>query len=292
MMFPAKIDEYVRPATIDEALAAIARYEDGESMFLAGGQSLMQAIKSRMVRPRCLVDLQAIPGLRGIQTSAGLSIGAMTRYVDIAACTSLPPAYAAVSDAACRVGDRQVRNRGTIGGSVCWNYVASCMPTVVLGTRATLQLVASDGSQRDVPASEFIIGPFETARRDNEILVAVTWPQASARTGSAYKKWGLVTDALPVVGVCISVTLDEGNKCIAATVAVAGLADGAQLAPAGNATLVGSDGGIEAITAAVDAVADSLETHSDHWASAAYRQQLVRSIGAEVAVLAFARARA
>ena len=84
-MFPARIQEYVRPRTVTEALAAVARYAAGEAIFLAGGQSAMQAIKSRMLRPQCIVDLQAIEELRGIKLADGaLTIGAMTRYVELA----------------------------------------------------------------------------------------------------------------------------------------------------------------------------------------------------------------
>ena len=78
-MFPANIDDYVRPESVEEALAAIAKYDEGESVFLAGGQSLMQAIKSRIVRPRCIVDLQNVDKLRGIDLTSGLTIGAMAR---------------------------------------------------------------------------------------------------------------------------------------------------------------------------------------------------------------------
>ena len=289
-MFPAKIDDYQRPTTVADALAAIANCDDGEAVFLAGGQSLMQAIKSRMVRPTCIVDLQSVTDLCGINQSNGLHIGAMTRYVEIAQCESLPTAYLALSDAARRVGDRQVRNRGTIGGSVCWNYVASCMPSVVLALNGTLSLASTDGAKRQLAAEDFMIGPFETAREENEILLSVAWGKAPEHTGSAYKKWGLVTDALPVVGMCITVTLDD-DRCSAARVAVAGLADGAQLVAAGGAALIGSDGGSESIAAAMNAVVAEVETHSDHWADAAYREQLIRSIGTDVAALAFARAR-
>ena len=84
-MYPAPIDEYVRPATVSDALAALGRYDDGDAMFVAGGQSLMQAVKSRLLRPRCLIDLQAIEGLSGIDVgSGGVRIGPMTRYVEIA----------------------------------------------------------------------------------------------------------------------------------------------------------------------------------------------------------------
>ncbi|MDA0821339.1 MAG: FAD binding domain-containing protein [Proteobacteria bacterium] len=290
-MYPAHIESYYRPTTVAEALAAITRQPEGDSMFLAGGQSLMQAIKSRMVRPTSIVDLQSVAELRGIDQANGLRIGAMTRYVEIAEYEQFPAAYAALRDAAERVGDRQVRNRGTIGGSVCWNYVASCLPSVVLALNGTMSLASADGSIRDVKAKDFIIAPLETARREDEILLCVSWPKPPPKTGSAYKKWGLVTDALPVVGMCVSISLDDLGKCRTAQVAVAGLADGAQIADAGGAALIGSAGDEASISAAMNDVADSVETHSDHWADASYREQLIKRLGVEVTLRAFARAR-
>ncbi len=197
-MFPATIEEYVRPRSVADALSAAARYDDGEAIFLAGGQSVMQAMKSRMMRPRCVIDLQDLADLKGIDRSnGGLSIGAMTRYVDVVEDETIDGAFAALRDAASRVGDRQVRNRGTIGGSLCWNYMAACTPAVVLALDGQLNLMASDGTKRTLAADDFLLGPLETARGDDEILISVSWPAPAPRSGSAYKKWGQVTDALP-----------------------------------------------------------------------------------------------
>ena len=292
-MFPARIQEYVRPRTVTEALAAVARYDAGEAIFLAGGQSAMQAIKSRMLRPQCIVDLQSVTELKGVDRSNGtLTIGAMTRYVDIVRDERLSGAFAALRDAAAHVGDRQVRNRGTIGGSLCWNYVAACTPAVVLALGGTLNLLAADGTKRSLVADEFLLGPLETARRDDEILLSVSWPAPATHSGSAYKKWGLVTDALPVIGVAVLVTLDGAGLCSAARIALAGLADGAQRATIGETKLIGSRGDSAAIDAAMAAIAATAETHSDMSADANYRKQLIRTIGREVAHSAFARAQA
>ena len=283
----------MRARSVAEALAAVARYDAGEAIFLAGGQSAMQAIKSRMLRPQCVVDLQGIAELKGVIVNNGaLRIGAMTRYVDIANHESLFGAFAALRDAASHVGDRQVRNRGTIGGSVCWNYVAACTPTVVLALGGSMNLMAADGATRSVAADDFFLGPLETARRDDEILLSVSWPAATPRSGSAYKKWGLVTDALPVIGVAVLVSLDASGKCSAARIALAGLADGAQRAQLGEAKLIGSKGETAAIDAAMAAIADAADTHSDMSADADYRKQLIRTLGREVALCAFDRARA
>src|SRR5688572_5114437 len=126
-MFPAAIAEYQAPTTVAAALDALAGRDD--ATFIAGGMSLMQAIKARLLRPSCLIDLQHVGELKGIASGTqGITIGAMTRYRDIAASPALAGAYQALADAAAHVGDRQVRNRGTIGGSLCWNYVAACTP--------------------------------------------------------------------------------------------------------------------------------------------------------------------
>ncbi len=291
-MFPAKIEKYVRPQSIAEALAALGEFEEGDAMFLAGGQSAMQAIKSRMLRPECIVDLQNISELKGIDAAAGgLRIGAMTRYVEIAQSAALNGAFAALADAAARVGDRQVRNRGTIGGSVCWNYMASCMPAVVLGTNGTMNLTAANGGERSIAADDFFLGPLETAREDTEILTSVSWDAPVSKTGSAYKKWGLVTDALPVVGVCVRVSVGGDGTCSDARVSISGLAGGGERAPAAETALLGSDGSTAAIAKAMDAAAEAADTHSDMSADADYRRQLIRNLGREVAASAFARAR-
>jgi len=291
-MFPASIDEYVRPRDVAEALAALARYAPGEALLLAGGQSAMQAIKARMLRPRCIVDLQAVSELKGLTTRGGaLRIGALTRYVEIAG-ADLPAAYAALGDAARRVGDRQVRNRGTVGGSVCWNYAAACTPAVVLGLAGNLSLAGAGGKRRTLSADDFFRGALETARRDDEILLAVEWPAAPARSGSAYRKWGQITDALPVIGICVMLSLDCADRCSAVRIGLTGLGNGAERGAAGEAALRGQVLGDDAIAAAMAALADSVDAPSDLSADAAYRQQLIRTLGAEVARSAWARARA
>ena len=290
-MYPAPIDEYVRPATVADALAALGRYDEGDAVFVAGGQSLMQAVKARLLRPRCLIDLQAVEGLSGIDVGGeGLRIGPMTRYAEIARDERLGGACAALGDAARHIGDRQVRNRGTIGGSLCWNYVAACMPPVAIGLGATLELTAADGSARSLAAEDFLGGPLETAREENEILTAIALPPAQGNAGSAYRKWGLVTDALPVIGVCVALEVADG-RCAGARVAIGGLGGGPQRAGAAEAALAGvAPGDDDAIAAAMDAAAEEIETQGDLWADSDYRKQLIRSLGAEVTASAFARA--
>ncbi|MEM7542624.1 MAG: FAD binding domain-containing protein [Pseudomonadota bacterium] len=289
-MLPAKIEQYIRPSSPSEAIAAMQAAEEGEAIFLAGGQSVMQAIKARMMQPSCIIDLQDLADLKGIDANDGLTIGAMTRYVEIAEADNVPAAFGALQDAAQHVGDRQVRNRGTIGGSCCWNYVASCMPAVCLGLGATMKLIDAQGATRDVPAEEFFIAPLETARDEFEILMSLHWPTVEHDTGSAYKKWGLVKDALPVVGVCISLAVDSLGTCISASVSLSGLEDGAQLAPAASEALVGQVVDEKSILAAMNAAADAASVQGDAAADTEYRKQLIRTLGVDVGLLALARA--
>ena len=288
-MYPAVIHDYRRPKSVQEAVAAIGN-GDEEVLFIAGGQSLMQAIKVRLVQPHALIDLQDVAELKGVRFDGNVRIGAMTRYADLAAETRLAPAYAALLDAARHVGDRQVRNRGTIGGSLCWNYIAACMPAVALTLDAAVNLVSGRGGERRLQAREFIGAPLETARKDDELLVSLELPAAPAGAGSAYAKWSLVSDGLPVIGACVYVEL-EGGSCARARVGFGGLASGPRRSPAAEAQLVGCKvGDDQAVARAMAAAAEELETQGDLWADPAYRSHLIRTLGARMASAALLRA--
>ena len=289
-MYPAPIDEYVAPMTVDDALAQRRALGD-DALFIAGGMSLMQAIKARLIQPRALIDLGRIDSLRGIVAGdSGIMIGAMTRYVDIARSRAALGGYGALSDAASTVGDRQVRNSGTIGGSLCWNYLASCTPTAVLCLEARLELTAPDGSKRVMPADEFLIGPLETARRDDELLIAIHLPHPPPHSGSAYQKFGGNVDGLPVAGVAAYIALDADGRCIDARLAVGGVLPRAQQFGSIKQLLAGQVPNDALLAAAADAAAETIETHDDHWASADYRRTLIRSVGRTVLGLAAMRA--
>jgi carbon-monoxide dehydrogenase medium subunit len=289
-MYPAVIHDYRRPKSVQDAVTAIA---DGgaDAVFIAGGQSLMQALKARLMQPHALVDLQDVAELKGVRFDGAVRIGAMTRYVELVTETRLAPAYAAVIDAARHVGDRQVRNRGTIGGSVCWNYIAACMPAVALTLDATMNLVSQGGGQRSVPAHEFIGTPLETARHDDELLISLQLPAPPPNAGSAYGKWALVKDGLPVIGACVYVEVDGGGSCSRARVGFGGLATGPKRSPAAEAKLVGCKAGDdEAVAEALAAAAQELETQGDLWADPAYRSHLIQTLGARMASTALRRA--
>ena len=279
-MYPAVIDSYDAPTSVQEALQAFAQ-RGNDCHFIAGGQSLMQAIKARVISPKSLIDLQHVAELNGIEYKQGaVRIGAMTRYRDIAADERLDGAFQALRDAASHVGDRQVRNRGTIGGSLCWNYIAACMPPTCIGIGASLDLVSKTG-KRSLRAEEFLQGPLETARGDDEIVVAVTLPAPRQSCGSAYKKWGLVTDALPVAGVCAFIELGDDGRCELARLAVGGLATGPRRAKAGEKALIGvSATDASAISEAAETAAASTENSKRHVGRRRISQKTDRNTGA------------
>ena len=290
-MYPAPIEAYYAPRTIDEALRSLAEAGDG-AMFIAGGMSLMQAMKARLATPHALIDLNEVEELSGLAKGPrSVTVRPLTRYRELTVTTALHGALQAIGDAAATVGDRQVRNAGTIGGSLCWNYVASCMPNVCLCLDATLVLASLEGGERSVPIEEFFVGPLETARRDEEVLIEINFP-ASKHHGvaSAYKKYGGTVDGLPIIGIAALIEVDEAGLCTDARFSVGGILPTARRFDGVRDILCGRQGTPEAFAGAASAAADAIETQTDRLASAHYRKVLIRTLGREVLAEAHARA--
>lgn len=291
-MYPSAIQNYEAPDSIDGAMAAIAKFGD-DAHFIAGGQSLMQAIKSRIIQPETLIDLKNVQELRSLETAQGVTIGAMVRYREIAANAGFDGRLAALRDAASHVGDRQVRNRGTIGGSLCWNFVSACMPTVTLALDPRLTLGSEARGRREVGIAEFLGEPMETDRQEDELLISIFFPEANGRQGSAYGKWSLLTDGLPVIGVCASVSLDENNKCKSARISVGGLETGPVRFERAEAALLGSaHDDVKCHEDAISVAAEEADIFDDVTGDAEFRRQLIRSVGLKSIVTAFERAAA
>ena len=291
-MYPSAIQNYEAPDSVDGAMAAIAKFGD-DAHFIAGGQSLMQAIKSRIIQPETLVDLQNVDELRSMEMAQGVTIGAMVRYRDIAANAGLDGRLGALRDAASHVGDRQVRSRGTIGGSLCWNFVSACMPTVTLALDPRLTLGSEARGRREVGIRDFLGEPMETDRQEDELLISIFFPEAAGRHSSAYGKWSLLTDGLPVIGVCAAVSLDDDNKCTSARVSVGGLETGPVRFKRAEEELLGAGfDDLKSHEGAISAAAEEAEIFDDITGDAEFRRQLIRSVGLKSIVKAFERAAA
>jgi carbon-monoxide dehydrogenase medium subunit len=246
-MYPPKFD-YVRANSVEEALSQV----QGGAKVLAGGHSLIPALKLRLSDPGTLVDISRLSGMKGIAISGGkATIGALTTHAMVAAAQGLP---AGLTEAAAMIGDPQVRNRGTVGGNIAHADPASDLPTVLVGLGATINLVGPNGN-RSVAAADFFIDLFFTALGEDELVASVDVPLDSA--GSAYAKLFNPASRYAIVGACAKVSVANG-VCSAASVAVGGLTAKATAAPSVGAALVGKALTVANIAAAAAQVANDL----------------------------------
>lgn len=193
--------EYFRPESVSEAVSA---YQD-DSRFLAGGQSLVQAMKLRLSSSNRLVDLRGIKGLSGIQAGTDMiEIGAMTTHADVAASTEVRRLLPALSSLAGGIGDPMVRNRGTIGGSIANADPAACYPSAVLALGASLKT-----DRRMIAADNFFTGLYQTALEPSELLVSVVFP---APVAAAYVKYKQPASRFALVGVFVACHADRSVR--------------------------------------------------------------------------------
>jgi carbon-monoxide dehydrogenase medium subunit len=277
---------YHRPTTVGEAVALLSELE--ESRPLAGGHSLLPAMKLRFSVPEALVDLGRIPELQSIAPDGGgIRIGATATHASIASSRLVQDGAAALAEAAAVIGDRQVRNRGTIGGSLAHSDPGADYPTVVTALGATITGVGT-GGPREIAAADLFTGLFATALEPGELITSVLVPAAGAGTGSAYVKHKHPASGYAVVGAAAVVTVD-GGSCTRARLVVGGVTG----VPVGIPTdgLVGTSGSADAIGAAATAVPGALaNVLGDTYASAEYRTHLATVLAKRALATAFERA--
>ena len=185
---------YAKASDVSDAVAKLTTADDGK--LLAGGQTLLPTLKQRLASPDQLVDL-AECGLSSISTSSdAIKIGAMTCHADVEKHKDVAAANPGLASLAGGIGDRQVRNRGTIGGSVANNDPAACYPSAVLALGGTIHT-----NNRDIAADEFFTGMFETALNDDEVIIAITLPNPQK---SAYIKFPNPASRYAMVGVFVA----------------------------------------------------------------------------------------
>ncbi|MBX9962890.1 MAG: xanthine dehydrogenase family protein subunit M [Burkholderiales bacterium] len=189
--------EYLRPTTLTEVGGMLGKM--GEARPLAGGMTLIPAMKLRLAAPTALVDLSGLPELAGIKSDGKtVTIGAMTKHADVAASADVRKLIPALAALAGGIGDAQVRNRGTLGGSIANNDPSACYPAAVLGLGATVVT-----NRRRIAADSFFTGMFETALAPGEIVTAVAFPVPSA---AAYEKFRSPASRYALVGVFVAKT--------------------------------------------------------------------------------------
>lgn len=271
------------PTTTDEALAMLAEH-DGEARPLAGGQSLVPMMNFRLARPSVLIDLNRIADLAGVQDGgAYLSIGAMTRWSALENNPDVAASAPLIAAALLNVAHRPIRNRGTIGGSLCHADPAAEMPAVMLALDATLLARSADG-EREIPASAFFDGVLSTALEPNELLVEIRVPKPAAGTGAAFQELSRRKGDFALAGVAAQVT-QTGDTVADVRLAACGVGDGP--VRLSNAEEAYRSGGADA---AAQAAAEEVDPESDIHADAAYRRKLAAAMTRRALVAAAAQA--
>ncbi|HKU22506.1 MAG TPA: xanthine dehydrogenase family protein subunit M [Terriglobales bacterium] len=268
-MIPASFD-YESPKTLNEALSLLAAHEDAK--LLAGGHSLLPAMKLRLANPALLIDLGRIAGLDYIRDAGdSISIGALTTHGTVASSQLLLSSSPLLAQAAANIGDIQVRNRGTIGGSLAQAHPSADYPAAVLALDA--QIVASSQSgERVIPGREFFTGMFTTALRPDEIITEIRVPK-TAGAGTVYKKFAHPASGYAVIGVA-AVVRGSTAKIDEVAVGITGVGEIAYRASAVETALRGKPA--SAIAEAARHAADKVEALGDNYASAEYRRHLAQ----------------
>lgn len=287
-MYPSAFD-YYRPTTVDEAIKLLQ--DNPEGKILAGGHSLLPIMKLRLAAPSALIDIGRIDGLRGVRAEGGrIHIGAMTTYDDILRDQSLAETLPVLIETANVVGDVQVRNRGTIGGSMAHADPGSDYPAVMLALNAEMKVVGPNG-ERTITAPECFVDMFTTSIQPEEILTEIIIPEQPANTGVAYEKFANPASGYAVAGVAASVTLGSDGKVATVRVGVTGACPVASRAEGAEAALGGQEPTAENIKAAAERATEGLDFIGDIHASEEYRAHLVKVFTERALTKAVARAR-
>lgn len=286
-MIPAAFS-YTRPGSLAEALALLAGAPDGTKV-ISGGQSLLPLLKLRMADVDRLVDVSRLAELQGIRAAddGGLVIGAAVPYAEVLASALVAERCPLLVEVIRDIGDVQVRNRGTLGGSLAHVDPASDLPAAALALDASVVARSASG-ERVVPTSALFSGPFESTLSGGELLTEIRFPGSGAGTGAAYRSITQPASGYSIVGVAAVVTL-AGGRVSSARVGVTGVGALPYRATAVEALVVA--GGAAAIGAAAAHAADGQEVNGDIHADVEYRTAMAAVIARRALEAAFAAAR-
>ncbi len=264
--------DYSAPATLEDALALLAA---PGARALAGGMSLVPLMKLRLAAPEKLVDLRRIPSLRSIRRQGSfLHLGAMVTHYEIESAPLILRDCPLLAATAAAIGDVQIRNAGTIGGSVAHADPAADYPAALLALEARVQLAGPAG-ERELPFEDFVIDTFTTVLEPGELVTAILVPVEEPGTGVYYQKHPQPASGFPMVGV--AARLRRSNGAISfARVGVTGLSGKGYRARAVEERVMGSSGSDAELAAAAVVAAGGVEASADIHASAVYRSHLAR----------------
>lgn len=260
--------EYQKVKTVDEAIAALS---NGDSKILAGGHSLLPAMKLRLSHPSKLVDIAGIAALKGIKEEDGeIVIGAAATQADIANDSLIKNKLSFFAEGASMIGDIQVRNHGTIGGSLAHADPAADWPALVLAADATIEVQSKNGKRR-IKATDFFTGLFSTALQDGEIIISIRIPVPADGTKTTYQKFAQPASRFAIVG-CAVMRFPDGKTNIAFT----GVSDTPFRDTGAENTLSGKAINDDSIAAAANAAMQGVNISGDNYASAEYRKHLAK----------------
>jgi len=271
-MFPESF-EYIRAATVSEAAQFLKQHPE-DAKILAGGQSLIPILKLRLAAPKYVVDIGRIQALKAIREDNGnLEIGSLVRHVEIERSPVVAEHCPLLAETAAEIGDVQVRNRGTIGGSLAHADPAGDFPAAILALGAVLIAESTTGT-REIGAENFFLDIMTSALEPEEILTSIRVPKAGPRTGTAYVKMHQQASGFAIVGVASIVTLDVQGKVADARVAITGVDSVPYRAKQVEDSLRGTAATAKDIAAAAAFAARGIEPLSDIHASSEYRADL------------------
>jgi carbon-monoxide dehydrogenase medium subunit len=273
-MIPASFD-YIAPQTLDDAVRALAEHGD-DAKLLAGGHSLLPLMKLRLAQPKLLIDLRRVAGLRGIsQQDDKIILGALTTHYQIESSDLVQKKCPLLSRTARLIGDVQVRNRGTIGGSLTHADPSADWPAAILALGGELKLSGPKGERR-VAAAEFFLGPLTTAIESTEVVTEIRVPILSERCGSAYLKMAQQASGFALIGVAAWLKLGRSRIVEDIGVGVTGLSAKAFRARAVEERLRGNKLTPKLIEESASSVVEGGDPLEDLHASANFRSHLAR----------------
>jgi carbon-monoxide dehydrogenase medium subunit len=280
--------DYVRAQTLDEALTLLSQNEDAK--ILAGGHSLIPAMKLRLAMPSLLIDIGGIADLSYVREEGDqILIGAMTSHYQIESSELLKRICPLLPECAGHIGDVQVRNKGTIGGSLAHSDPAGDWPAAVIALNAEIVVTGKSGD-RTISVNDFFVDLMTTALEPGEILREIRINKSHGRTGQAYVKMHHPASGFAVVGVAANLMLDEKGACQTASIGITGISSKAYRAGAVESALAGNVISEQSTASAASHAADGVDIHGDLFASEDYRRHLAQVYTRRAIALATGRA--
>ena len=280
---------YVAARSIEQALALKAEHGD-EARFLAGGQSLIPALNFRLARPAVLIDINGLAELSGIDRSNAteVRVGALTRYRALERNAGLLASCPLFADALPHIAHPQIRNRGTIGGNLSHADPASELPALAVAMQATMQIKSATGERR-VPASEFFVGLLTTDLQSDEMLVDVTFPVLTQRSGTCFMEIARRRGDFAIAGVAAIVTHDEERRCSAVRLALCGVGETAVDASGEASSMIGRRVTGEIIEEVATRIQETIAPPGNVHASPDYQRHIARVLTQRALRMAYQR---